>query len=430
MLVVFVEEVSERLIYTLDFIFRDRKIEYQITNDPIYYNKLNGFKFNYSDRIFETGVHIRPSDLIFSEEIKDYHIVKSLFFKLECLSFDGVVDPIASVFYVISRYEEYVILKRDNHDRFQAKSSLQYEYGWLKQCICDRWCEDLISFMEEEYKRALSSFKFQTSILPTFDIDNVRAFEWKEGVRTWVAIWKDWISKKSENSQLRSRVLSKEERDPYDTFDYILDISDRGFDVMMFWLVGDFAKYDRNISVNDNRHRGLIKKMAERTKLGVHPSYKSNLSGYYLERELLRIQEITGEKPTISRQHYLKLALPQTYRQLIHFNIFEDYSMGYAEEVGFRAGTARPFYFFDLLKNQSTNLVVHSFAYMDRTLKDYLKLTKGESFQIVEELFREVNAYGGEYICLWHNESIGKGFGWEGWNEVLEYTLTFKNEIH
>ena len=56
MLVVFVDEVSERLIYTLDFIFRDRKIEYQITNDPIFYNKLEGFKFNYSNRVFESGV--------------------------------------------------------------------------------------------------------------------------------------------------------------------------------------------------------------------------------------------------------------------------------------------------------------------------------------------------------------------------------------
>jgi hypothetical protein len=430
MLVVFVEEVSERLIYTLDFIFRDRKIEYQITNDPIYYNKLEGFKFNYSNRIFETGVHIRPSDLIFSEEIKDYHIQKSLFFKLECLSFDGIVDPIASIFYVISRYEEYVILKRDSHDRFQAKNSLQYEYGWLKQCICDRWCEDLISFMEEEYLRALSSFKFQTTIIPTFDVDHVRAFEWKEGVRTWVAKWKDWISKNRENAELRLRVLNKEEKDPFDTFDYIQDIADRGFDVKLFWLVGDFAKYDRNISVNDNRHRGIIKKMSMNSQVGIHPSYKSNLSGYYLEREIDRIQEIISEKLEISRQHYLKLALPQTYRQLIHFNILEDYTMGYADEVGFRAGTARPFYFFDLQKNHSTNLLVHSFAYMDRTMKDYLKLSKGEAFQVVEELFREVNAYGGEYICLWHNESIGSAFGWAGWNEVLEYTLNFKNEIH
>lgn len=430
MLVVFVDEVSERLIYTLDFIFRDRKIEYQITNDPIFYNKLEGFKFNYSNRVFESGVHIRPSDVIFSEEIKEYQIVNSLFFKIECLSFDGVVDPIASVFYLISRYEEYVVLKRDSHDRFQAKNSIQFKYGWLKYCICDRWCEDLISFMEEEYQKPLSSFKFQTTIIPTFDIDNVRAYEWKEGIRTWVAIWKDRISKNVESLELRSKVLNKEQNDPYDTFDYIIDLSERGFDVKLFWLVGDFAKYDRNISVNDKRHRTLIKKMSLQSTVGIHPSYKSNLSGYYLEREIDRIEEVIGEKPTISRQHYLKLSLPQSYRQLIHYGITDDYTMGYADEVGFRAGTARSFYFFDLQKNNITNLLVHSFAYMDRTLKDYLTLSKGEVFQLVEELFREVNAYGGEYICLWHNESIGNALGWDGWNEVLEYTLNFKHEIH
>ncbi len=430
MLVVYVEEVSERLIYTLDFIFRDRKIEYQITNDPIYYNKLEGFKFNYSNRVFETGVHIQPSEVIFSEVIKEYEINKSIFYRLECLSFDGIVDPIASVFYLISRYEEYLILRRDVHDRFQAKNSLQYKFGWLRQCICDRWCEDLISFMEEEYKRVLSSFKFHTTIVPTFDVDNVRAFEWKEGVRTWIAIWKDRISKNTENRNLRQLVLANKQKDPFDNFDYILNISDRGFDVKMFWLVGDFAKYDRNVSVNDKRHRSLIKKMSVRTSLGVHPSYKSNLSGYYLEREIERIEQITGEYPKISRQHYLKLHLPQTYRQLIHYGIEEDYTMGYADEVGFRAGTARPFYFFDLQKNNATNLLVHSFSYMDRTLKDYLNLSKDEVLKLVEELFREVNAYGGEYICLWHNESLGNAFGWNGWSDVLEYTLSFKNEIN
>jgi hypothetical protein len=430
MLVVFVEEVSERLIYTLDFIFRDRKIDYQITNDPIYYNKLEGFKFNYSTRFFETGVQIKPSDLIFSEEIKDYHLSKAIFFKLECISFDGHVDPIASIFYIISRYEEYVDLKRDIHDRFQAKNSIQKKFDWLELCICDRWCEDIISFMEEGYQRVLSSYKFTTTIVPTFDIDNVRAYEWKEGLRTLIAKWKDFYSKNQRNKELRSKVLDKEIKDPYNTFEYISDISLRGFDVKLFWLVGDFAKYDRNLSVNDSRHRDEIINMSKQTSVGIHPSYKSNLSSYYLERELERIEDIIGGKIQISRQHYLKLHLPQTYRQLIHFNITDDYTMGYAEEVGFRAGTARPFYFFDLLKNHSTTLLIHSFAYMDRTLKDYMNLKEEKVKEKIDKLFREVNAYGGEFSFIWHNESIGDADEWKGWNEFLEYTLNLKNEIH
>ncbi len=429
MIVVFVEEVTERLVYTLDFIFKDRKIPFQITNDPVYYNLLEGFKFNYSNQLFDNGLHLQPSEVLFSEEIVDYQLEKAFFYKEECISFNGILDPIASIFYVLSRYEEYIIAKRDVHDRFQAVNSLQYQFGWLQKCICDRWCEDLISFMESEHKMPLSSYKLETTIVPTFDIDNVRAFDWKEGVRTLYGKWKDWIGKDKRTAIIRREVLQKTMKDPYDTFDYIENIKDRGFDVKVFWLIGDFAKYDRNVSSLDNRHRKLIEKLAQILTVGIHPSYKSNLSTFYLEREIERLAEILSFRPEISRQHFLKVSLPFTYRNLINYNLYEDYSMGYAEEVGFRAGTARPFYFFDLPKNQMTTLQIHSFCYMDVTLNDYKKLSVDEARKIVQELLQEVQIYGGEIIPLWHNESIGNYDRWKGWYEILEYTLNFKNYL-
>ena len=429
MIVIFVEEVTERLVYTLDFIFKDREIPFQITNDPVYYNLLEGFKFNYSNRVFDNGLHFQPSELLFSEEITDYQLDKVHFYNEECLSFNGVIDPIASIFYVLSRYEEYVNLKRDIHDRFQAADSIQFRFAWLRKCICDRWCEDLISFMEKEHKMPLSSYKLETTIVPTFDIDNVRAFEWKEGLRTIYGKWKDWIAKDKNTALVRREVIQKMRKDPYNTFDYIENIKDRGFDVKVFWLIGDFAKYDRNVSSLDNRHRKLIEHVSQTISVGIHPSYKSNLSTYYLEREIERLTEIISYKPEISRQHFLKLSLPFTYRNLMHYHLYEDYSMGYAEEVGFRAGTARPFVFFDLPKNQITSLQIHSFCYMDVTLNDYMKISIEESRSIVKELMLEVQTYGGEIIPLWHNESIGNYERWKGWYEVLEDTLNFKNYL-
>ena len=81
MIVIFVEAVSERLVYVFDFIFKDRKIAYQITNDPIYFEVLEGFKFNYSNQHFETGLQILPSEVLFSEEIIDYQLEKELFYQ-------------------------------------------------------------------------------------------------------------------------------------------------------------------------------------------------------------------------------------------------------------------------------------------------------------------------------------------------------------
>jgi hypothetical protein len=97
--------------------------------------------------------------------------------------------------------------------------------------------------------------------------------------------------------------------------------------------------------------------------------------------------------------------------------------MGFASHVGFRAGTARPFLFFDLPKNTISDLTIHSFCYMDGTFLDYLKIGIPESKKIIENLYHEVKTYGGEFIPIWHNESISNYGRWKGWKELYDFTL-------
>ena len=427
MIVIFVESVSERLVYVFDFIFKDRKIAYQITNDPVYFEVLEGFKFNYSNQHFESGLQIFPSEVLFSEEIIDYQLEKELFHQEYCLSFNGIIDPIASVFYILTRYEEYVIEKRDFHDRFDANNSILMKYNWLDLCICDHWCEDLIAFMEKEYQKAIPYEEIPLTFIPTFDIDNVRAFQWKEGVRSWVGILKDRWKKNTDALKTRELVAQGKQKDPYDTFEEIVALKNKKMEPIAFWLIGDFAKNDRNISSLDKRHIALIQDVASNIPVGLHPSYKSNLSSFYLEKEVVRLKEIIDPEVLISRQHYLKLTLPYTYRNLQQFNIKHDYSMGFATHVGFRAGTARPFSFFDLPKNTISELTIHSFCYMDGTFLDYLKIGVTESKKIIENLFQEVQTYGGEFIPIWHNESISNYGRWKGWKELYDFTLDLNN---
>ncbi len=423
MIVIFVEEVSERLVYTFDFIFKDREIAYQITNDPVYFEVLEGFKFNYSASHFDTGLQIIPSEVLFSEEIIEYQLQKSLFFQEECLSFNGVTDPIASVFYILVRYEEYLTEKRDIHDRYEASQSIQAKYGWLELCITDRWCEDLISFMEKEYNKPILCKEIPLKFVPTFDVDNVRAYEWKEGIRSLYGLLKDRWNKNTEALKIREEVANKKQKDPFDTFDDIIALKNKQIEPIIFWLIGDFAKYDRNISSLNSRHRALIQNLASKVLVGLHPSYKSNYSTYYLEKEVERMQEILDQEVLFSRQHFLKLSLPYTYQNLINLKVKHDYSMGYASNVGFRAGTARPFLFYDLLKNSITDLTVHSFCYMDATFLDYLNYSVEDSKKMVTQLFQEVTTYGGEFIPLWHNESISNYGKWDGWKELYDYTI-------
>jgi hypothetical protein len=334
-----------------------------------------------------------------------------------------VIDPLAAIFYTVSRYEEYLSLKTDEHNRFEPESSTLFTFGWLKKCVADRWAEALISSIQLHYGVYFQVAKITAQYIPTFDIDIARAFEWKEGVRTIYGKWKDWVGKDKKSKLIRNAVLAGKQKDPFDTFNKIEAYADLGFEVKMFWLVGDLAKYDRNISVFDQRHRMLIRKMSQLTDLGIHPSYKSNSSTYYLENEIERLNEIVGYKVSISRQHYLRCKLPETYRHLLEYGIREDFTMGYASQVGFRAGTARPFYFFDLVKNMRTSLKIRPFAYMDGTLNEYLNCTIIESRMILDELINEVKIYGGDFISIWHNESIADYGKWRGWSTLIDHTI-------
>lgn len=426
MLLIFVDKISERLIYSLDFIFKDRGINYHLTNDWHSFLKSEKLKFNYSENKQEQIVQIQSSTVLFDEAIFNYNVKKSSFFKEECLSFDSITDPIASIFYILSRYEEHLVKLRDEHDRFEAKNSILLKFDWLEKVICDRISEDIIQFLEIQFSIKFDSKPIPFNMIPTFDIDNTFAFKWKDGIRKVLSQFKDKIKNDKLRINARKAFELGNQTDPYDTFDIIKDISISGFEIKIFWLIGEYSKFDKNISVSDKRHQQLIQEMSKFGEIGLHPSYKSNESVYILKNEQEILQKILKHKPTISRQHFLKLNLPSTYNHLISLGFKEDYTMGFSDQVGFRSGTSRPHLFFDVLSNQTSTFLIHPFAYMDGTLNQYLKISPEFSKLKIKKLVEEVKKYGGDFCFIWHNETISEFGIWKGWKSVFDYTLSLK----
>ncbi|TNE53626.1 MAG: hypothetical protein EP338_10270 [Bacteroidetes bacterium] len=429
-MLIYVDQITERLIYTLDFIFKDRKIHYQLTNDWREFKQSELPKFVYSDRDEEHFFRISPAEILFDEDLFEYSVQKDLFHEHEFLKINKVTDPFASVFYVLSRYEEYHLKHPDIHDRFTAAQSILYQFGWHQSCICDRWAEFLIHFLEKQLQIELAPKKIPSSIRPTFDIDNTFAFKWKSRWRNLASKFRDRIRKDHERLLAREAFEQGNEKDPYDSFEYIRGIKHRGFDVLLFWLSSSHSKYDRNISILDSRHQQLIQTLGEDLQIGLHPSYKSNEHFELLEKEKSGLESCLGNPISCSRQHFLKLKLPETYLRLLKVGFTDDYTMGFSDQAGFRAGTARSFLWFDLHKNRPSQLRVHPFAYMDGTLNEYMRMDPVQAKELIQKLYLEVKKYGGEFICIWHNETITDFGSWKGWNEVLEFTLKLEeNEI-
>ena len=172
------------------------------------------------------------------------------------------------------------------------------------------------------------------------------------------------------NLWMRFLVVFGLHKDPYDVYDKLVEWR-RKYDIrtLFFFLLGEYGTFDKNISPGNSNYRLLIKNIADYCTVGIHPSYYSMKKEDKIKKEQSLLKSIVNFPITKSRQHYLRVALPETYQHLVDLEIKQDYSMGYASHFGFRAGTCTPFYFYDLDFEIQTPLKVFPFAAMDVTLK-------------------------------------------------------------
>ena len=92
--------------------------------------------------------------------------------------------------------------------------------------------------------------------------------------------------------------------------------------------------------------------------------------------------------------------------------------MAYADETGFRAGTCTPFFWYDLSKEEKTELKIHPFCAMDVAMRNYMQLTIEESIKEIQRLKSEIEKVNGQMVVLFHNSNFREN--WEGWENVME----------
>jgi hypothetical protein len=334
--------------------------------------------------------------------------------------FDLPFDIFSAVFYLLSRYEEYLPFIPDGLGRFEADQSLAHRHGFLEEPVIDQWIELLKSELLHRYPGlAFPARKFH--FISTLDIDNPWAYLHKGMLRTLGGMLKTMIMENPGEIGRRIKVLRRKLHDPYDNYLYIKNVEKQyRFNSIFFFLSGSYGGYDTNYALNTGYFKELVRGLARDKVIGIHPSYKSNFNPELLETEFDHFSEILGHKPHVSRQHFLMVKFPETYRSLISRGIRGDYSMGYASKPGFRAGTTIPYRFYDLTNEQETDLIIFPFAVMDVTLRQYMRLTPEKALEAIRRIAGKVRKVNGTFISLWHNESLSDSGVWKDWRRVFE----------
>ena len=382
---------------------------------------------NYSEEKLAGSFRINPVGLLFDTGVRSQQIIMSewkglsVFFQ-STADADLPFDIFAATFYLVARYEEYLEFQPDEYGRFRSSDSLAFRNGFLNIPVVDLWAKEFAKSLVKKFQ-VLTFKRNEYNAILTFDIDEPFAYLGKGMIGNIGGFIHDIASKSGKASQ-RLGCLARGEKDPYEVFDYLTGSCDRiKLETKFFFPVGNHSGYDKNPSWKNSDYRGLINRIAEKYKTGLHPSFKASTDSKVLNTEHQRLRVIHGKDCILSRFHFLKIAMPVSYRNINNAGIKEDYSMGYPDEPGFRAGLARPFRFYDVAEEKMTDLRIFPFEVMDVTLAGYKKMNAGTAKDVISNLIMQTRKAGGLFISIWHNTSLLDTPECREWREVFEFTL-------
>ncbi len=428
MLLVYTPVVKPRLKYIFNLIFGEiLGVEYKITLDQEHFNDFIGAKINYSKSPLDKEIFFYAQDLLIEKGIKEQNIEKTNYEKQTVIFAHAhpdsafPFDPFAASFYLVSRYEEYLPYVPDAHGRFPAKASIAYQSGFLQKPIINIWAYQILEKLQADYPRLESNPLHGYSFLPTYDIDIAYSFKNKGFIRSMGGFLNALKNLNFAKIGDQLQVLFAKKQDPYDTYDYLSYLKKTfKLDPIFFFLVGEYGAFDKNIGSYRLGFRELIQSISDHCAVGIHPSYKSGTNESIIQREIRVLNGIVKKEISRSRQHYLKLSLPQTYELLSDLEIQKEYSMGFPDEIGFRAGVASSFNFYLLTREMPLPLRIYPFCVMDVTLKFYKNLNPDKAIQQICNLIEEVQEVNGLFSPVWHNHSLSETDGWEGWRVVYQ----------
>lgn len=431
MILIYSAFLSNRLKYILEELFVNRLgVSYKHTDSLDYFEKSHTIKLNYSNEIIDGCLNIPSINLLLEEDIFDQQIIvekdiewKYIFLKQ---AFENIpdfklptqylnFDLFSALFYLLSCYEEYLPSVKDEHQRYKETNSLAYKNGFLEIPLIDFWIIRFKNIFRKQYPD-LELKQAQFKQLNTIDIDFIYKYKGHSMLR---------LAQKATGAMYRGkwdqRIFDKTKTDPYDTYDYLTKTASlNNIETIFFFLLADYGNYDKNHAPQSELFVNLVKKIHDNYTCGIHPSYRSTIDNKSLKNELQLFEKLTSEQALFSRNHFLKIKIPETYLQLSKAGIEKDFTMGYSNHTGFRASTSFAHRFFDLIANQETPLWVQPVCLMDVTLKNAMKLDPVQAIKKIAELKDQVKEVNGVFVSIWHNSSFDEKEGWAGWSSVYE----------
>lgn len=358
---------------------------------------------------------------------------------------DGLIilyaDLVASAYFMLSRYEEIIKPNcRDLHGRFLAKDSVVFQEGYGMRPLVDDWGRYIRNLLRQAGVDVSEEKHGFRKIYLTHDVDSpFLLFRTEQVVKQWV---KNLIHHGKKVSR-PFYVYKHPENDPYNTFSRIIKVDNdlrekigqSLVEPMYFLIAAGSRKTKSYCNILLKKYQDLIKKIFDSgATLGLHVSYEAGQVSELIKSEMARLLEHCPNSSAKSRHHFLRWSEPEHIDDMEAAGITDDFTLGYADSVGFRVGTCRPYYFINPRTQRVTGVLEHPMQVMECSLDrpNYMGLGYEAALQLCRRLIDTTYDFNGELVLLFHNPiwADGSYYG-RLYDDLLEYVakLCLKNQL-
>ncbi len=406
---------DKRVKYVFDFIknhpLADKKVafyfEHKAPNITILYGNKTDGHFNIpAQQLIFNNTPTHPTELIpnlytyqdfelYSTEIKK---IKTQDFLIQNLfSF----DIIETIFFHISRYEEHIT---------PADMTEKWGMGFLENHFIPRNQLQEIPIVDHlvyAFLDAIGTHPTQkaTTYRLSHDVDNpIKLPSFYKLIKASGRLL--LIERKGLKAQWKlfntyRKMKQGTAKDPYDTFDWLF--RKEAIEKVVYFMAGGITKFDNFYQIDSPIAQRILQQAKEKGyKIGIHPSYEAYANEELYKREKKKLEEVSGEKIVLARQHYLRFQLPKTAEIIDNQGIREDSTLGYRDMIGFRCGTGYGYRLYNFEKEAAygfveTPLIIMEWSLIEQNKYDFKKIKKHLN------TFLEKNQYLTKVTFLFHN---------------------------
>jgi hypothetical protein len=353
---------------------------------------------------------MRPPGAEMLEAIPDFIVLfddccgegASLFSVADPDSVKRNTDILTSSLWTLSRSEETIPGPSDEHGRFPASSCTAFRFGCLDRPIIDEYglaFRQALKHLLPGWTPEPSQFRVKLS----HDIDLVGL---PRRLRSTIghlyprriprAFLRDVFSTLGVGAPAYLDAVVKTAR-----------ISqDGGFDSAFYWKASARTHWDSGYDLQHPHVCAVIEDLVQQGfEMGVHPAYHTFGSGEQLEEEVSRLRSALGFGLVGGRQHFLRWR-PSSWLLWEKAGLAYDSSVGFADAMGFRAGTAVPYHPWLVDADRESTLLEIPLLVMDCTPIEYMRLDEKDTLSRIAVLVRRCEVVGGVFTMLWHNSSV------------------------